>query len=206
MFLLVPRQAALCLYVLSTLSQTLNSTSPPRIWLFNRLQLSAHSPLSPPQQFCACVPMRLSAPASTPCKHVCQTFCHNWDKPPQLDFLFLNFFLPVTSDPVREFSCPLKFTNPQFFVEWIVPRMKKIFHGLGYQTLSHLYEIQYAVLYWFYFQKVISWPAIDYPGDNRRHLLDTNDICQIPVCKAKQSESMRRIWRDSHQRSLTREK
>lgn len=204
MFLLVLRLPSLCLYVLSTLSQTLNTTSPPRICLLNRPQLPIHSPFSPPQQFCACVPMWLSAPASTLCKHVCQSVRT------KITLLSLIFIFELLSSynqwPGKRILMLSKFTNPQFFVEWIVPRMNKIFHGFGHHTLSHLYEIQYAVLYWFYFQKVISWPAIDYPGDNRRHLLDTNDICRISVCKAKRWEGMRQIWRDSHQRSLTMEK
>lgn len=145
-------------YILSTLSQTLNFTSPPRLYLPNRPQLSLihcfhQKPLS------VSLPPYFSVIAEATSLTLVSTFCSL-------------FPWPVS----QEDFCDLKI----FRVDWI-------FKGFRYQILKHVstcFRVQYALPYWFYFQ-VISWPVQDYLGDDRRHLLDTKDICQICICKAK---------------------
>lgn len=150
-------------YILSTMPQTLNFTSPPRLYLPNRPQFSLvhcfhQKPLS--------VPLSVITEA-TPLSLV-STFCS----------LFL---WPVSQ---KEDFYDLKVFRSQYFSGSDCAQ-----GGLNIQRIwapdfkAYLYSIR--VPYWFYFQKVTSWPAQDYLGDNRRHLLDTKDICQISVCKAK---------------------
>lgn len=99
-----------------------------------------HTPLSPPQPFCIFIATRLSAPISSPCQH--QSPCLSVigrTAPLSLISTFHSSFLRKESRKSGNFSCWLKVSRFLLCLDWVVPKVDKIFSGFGQQILRHLF-------------------------------------------------------------------